>query len=215
MDIEKIIKTLENSKNIKIEIKSVENLNKITNELKNIGDALNKYVKIEFKKLKEILSQLSKILYAYRVTTRGPIYHLPFIPEIGILIKDLEIFIDKEGIYITTKKVEEKFKEGLEYRWFHFYEPRNIFEIYYQKYSQERGYSDLIVFYTYFISSKYPYTIKEINELIKSIMNIKIFRNTLIPQWIKITEKAVNEIKIKFLTDEIIETIVENSLIED
>lgn len=172
------------------EIENEEKLKKILDEFNIIGKILNDYVKDEYTKLKDIFKKIKRIDTHFKNKF-----------EINELILELRLREQKvikicDKIFDIDKLVKNlrcwDYKLTLEFI----------------KENNRISYT-LIIFY-----NLDKFNIYMIENLLKSIINIKIFKEKIIPEFLYNVEKAINYIKKDPIFEEVFLTIMENKLNE-
>ena len=169
-------------------IENEEKLKKILDEFNIIGKILNNYVKDEYMKLKNIFKKIKRIDTHFKNKF-----------EINELILELRLREQKvtkicDKIFDIDKLVKNlrcwDYKLTLEFI----------------KENNRISYT-LIIFY-----NLDKFNIYMIENLLKSIINIKVFKEEIIPKFLYNTEKAINCIKKDPIFEEVFLTIMENKL---
>jgi len=169
-------------------IENEEKLKKILDEFNIIGKILNDYVKDEYMKLKDMFKKIKRIDTYFKNKF-----------EINELILELRLREQKvtkicDKIFDIDKLVKNlrcwDYKLTLEFI----------------KENNKISYT-LIIFY-----NLDKFNIYMIENLLKSIINIKVFKEEIIPKFLYNTEKAINYIKKDPIFEEVLLTIMESKL---
>jgi len=169
-------------------IENEEKLKKILDEFNIIGKILNDYVKDEYMKLKDMFKKIKRIDTYFKNKF-----------EINELILELRLREQKvtkicDKIFDIDKLVKNlrcwDYKLTLEFI----------------KENNKISYT-LIIFY-----NLDKFNIYMIENLLKSIINIKVFKEKIIPKFLYNTEKVINYIKEDPIFEEVYLTIMENKL---
>jgi len=169
-------------------IENEEKLKKILDEFNVIGKILNDYVKDEYMKLKNMFKKIKRIDTYFKNKF-----------EINELILELRLREQKvtkicDKIFDIDKLVKNlrcwDYKLTLEFI----------------KENNKISYT-LIIFY-----NLDKFNIYMIENLLKSIINIKVFKEKIIPKFLYNTEKVINCIKEDPIFEEVFLTIMENKL---
>lgn len=169
--------------------KNEEMLKRILNELNILGRILNEYIKTEYIKLKNIFKELKKIDTYFKGMF-----------EIDELI--LEIRLKEQKIVRICDEIlnVDKLVKNLR-----FWEYKLSLEI--VKENNSKSSYTLIIYY-----NLDKFNIYMIENLLKSVMNLKIFKEKIIPRYLENIEKMINSLKKDPLIEEVFLSLVENRL---
>jgi len=169
--------------------KNEEMLKRILNELNILGRILNEYIKTEYIKLKNIFKELKKIDTYFKGMF-----------EIDELI--LEIRLKEQKIVRICDEILDVDKLVKNLR---FWEYKLSLEV--VKENNSKSSYTLIIYY-----NLDKFNIYMIENLLKSVMNLKIFKEKIIPRYLENTEKMIDYLKKDPLIEEVFLSLVENRL---